>query len=432
MKRFKQSIFVNAIVLCGLLSFNASAQTSVNRIVAIVDKGVILQSQLDEQVKQTYQRLPPEQRASISRTDIEKRVLDRMVITELQLQIARRSAIKISDAEIEDSIKRIAAANKLSPEKFLAVLQKDGVTLKSFKNSIRDQMLVRRVQSSYVHHEVKISEQEVKSFLHLLEQSQGDQSTEYHLGHILISTPENASPQQIAKARKKATSIVTSLSQGKKFTTLSIANSDASNALEGGDLGWMKLAQMPSLLTPFVEKMQANEFSDPIESPSGFHIIKLYETRGQQKVMVTKTHVRHILIKINALISDQIAQERLLNLKQRIENGEDFTALARANSEDRGSAINGGDLDWVQPGALVPAFEAAMDKLAINELSLPVQTQFGWHLIQVLGREQQDNTQLMREAQARSQLQKRKADAAIESWLTKLRDDAYVEYRLNN
>jgi len=408
------------------------AQTSVNRIVAIVDKGVILQSQLDEQVKQTYQRLPPEQRTSISRDDIEKRVLDRMVITELQLQIARRSAIKISDAEIEDSIKRIASANKLSAEKFLDVLQKDGVTLKSFKNSIKDQMLVRRVQSSYVHHEVKISEQEVKSFLNLIEQSQGDQSTEYRLGHILISTPENASPQQITKARKKAAKIITSLNNGKKFSTLSIANSDASNALEGGDLGWMKLAQMPSLLTPFVEKMQVNEFSDPIESPSGFHIIKLFETRGQQKVMVTKTHVRHILIKINALISDQIAQERLLNLKQRIENGEDFTALARANSEDRGSAISGGDLNWVQPGALVPAFEAAMDKLAINEIGLPVQTQFGWHLIQVLGREQQDNTQLMREAQARSQLQKRKADAAIESWLTKLRDDAYVEYRLNN
>lgn len=432
MKRFKQSLFINAILLSSLLSSSVLAQNSINRIVAIVDKGVILQSQLDEQVKQTYQRLPAEQRTSISRDDIEKRVLDRMVITELQLQIARRSAIKISDAEIEDSIKRIATANKLSAGKFLDVLQKDGVTLKSFKNSIRDQMLVRRVQSSYVHHEVKISEQEVKSFLNLIEQSQGDQSTEYRLGHILISTPENASPQQITKARKKAAKIITSLNQGKKFSTLSIANSDASNALEGGDLGWMKLAQMPSLLTPFVEKMQVNEFSDPIESPSGFHIIKLFETRGQQKVMVTKTHVRHILIKINALISDQIAQERLLNLKQRIENGEDFTALARANSEDRGSAITGGDLNWVQPGALVPAFEAAMDKLAINEIGQPIQTQFGWHLIQVLGREQQDNTQLMREAQARSQLQKRKADAAIESWLTKLRDDAYVEYRLNN
>ncbi|MEO1963634.1 MAG: peptidylprolyl isomerase [Cycloclasticus sp.] len=392
----------------------------------------MLQSQLDEQVKQMYQRLPAEQRASIARDDIEMRVLDRMIITELQLQIARRSAMKISDADIQASIDRIANANKLSPEKFLDVLQKDGVTLKSFQKSIRDQMLVRRVQSSYVHHEVKVSEQEVASFLKLLEQNQGDQSTEYRLGHILIATPENASPKQIEKAKSKADGIISSLNNGKKFSTLSIAQSDANNALEGGDLGWMKLAQMPSLLTPYVEKMQTDEHSAAIQSPSGFHIIKLFETRGQQKVMVTKTHVRHILIKINALVSDKIAQERLLNIKERLENGEDFTTLARANSEDRGSAISGGDLDWVQPGALVPAFETAMNALEINAISLPVQTQFGWHLIQVLEREDQDNTQLMRRAQARSQLQKRKADAAIESWLTKLRDEAYVEYRLKN
>ncbi|HIF17715.1 MAG TPA: peptidylprolyl isomerase [Cycloclasticus sp.] len=432
MKKLKLSIYIPVILFLSLFSIQGLGQNSVNRIIAIVDKGLILQSQLDEQVKQMYQRLPAEQRASIARDDIEMRVLDRMIITELQLQIARRSAMKISDADIQASIDRIANANKLSPEKFLDVLQKDGVTLKSFQKSIRDQMLVRRVQSSYVHHEVKVSEQEVASFLKLLEQNQGDQSTEYRLGHILIATPENASPKQIEKAKSKADGIISSLNNGKKFSTLSIAQSDANNALEGGDLGWMKLAQMPSLLTPYVEKMQTDEHSAAIQSPSGFHIIKLFETRGQQKVMVTKTHVRHILIKINALVSDKIAQERLLNIKERLENGEDFTTLARANSEDRGSAISGGDLDWVQPGALVPAFETAMNALEINAISLPVQTQFGWHLIQVLEREDQDNTQLMRRAQARSQLQKRKADAAIESWLTKLRDEAYVEYRLKN
>lgn len=430
MKKTNLPLFISILFL-SLICTYAFSQQSVNRIVAIVDKGVILQSQLEEQIKQMYQRLPAEQRASISRKDIEQRVLDLMVITELQLQIARRSSMRISDKEIQDSINRIAKSNKLTPEKFLAVLEKDGVTLKSFKKSIKDQMLVRRVQSSYVHHEVKVSEQEVDSFLKLLDQSQGDQSTEYHLGHILIETPENATPNQITNAKKKAEKLTAQLAAGKKFSTLSITYSDAGNALAGGDLGWLKLAQMPSLLTPYVEKMQANEFSKPIQSPSGFHIIKLFDTRGQEKVMVTKTHVRHILIKINALVTDRTAQERLLNLKERIENGEDFITLARANSEDRGSAINGGDLDWVQPGALVNAFEAAMNKLDINQLSPPVQTQFGWHLIQVLGREQQDNTQLMRKAQARSQLQKRKADAAIDSWLTKLRDEAYVEYRLN-
>ena len=423
------------LILTGLLASLFSgvglAQNTVNKIVAVVDKGVILQSQLDEQLAQMYQRIPTEQRNSINKEDIKKRVLERMIITELQLQISRRSGIAIPDSEIEESIQRIAQSNNLTKAQFLSILEKDNVSFESFKRSIRDQMIIRRVQASYVYHEVKISDQEVQSFLKLLEQSGENQATEYHLGHILISTAEGASHEQIGSAKESAQNILEKLDQGQKFSTLSINFSDANNALEGGDLGWLKLAQMPALLTPYVEKMIAGQVSKIIQSPSGFHIIKLFESRGQEKIMVTKTHVRHILLKINALVTDQIAQERLLNLKHRLDNGEDFTTLARANSEDRGSAITGGDLNWVEPGALVPAFEAAMNNLAINEISIPVQTQFGWHLIQVLERQQQDNTQVMLEAQARSQLQKRKADAAIDAWISKLRDEAYVEYRLN-
>ena len=421
-----------AFFLALIITPSAFATNSVNRIVAVVDQGVILQNQLDEQIRLMYQRMTPEQRAALSPNDIKKRVLDKMIITELQLQIAQRSGVRVADSEVDAAIERIAKSNKLSTKKFLNVLEKDNISLRSFKKSVREQILIRRIQSSFVHHEVKVSNQEVDSFLKLLEQNSADQSSEYHLGHILIATPENASSDEIKKAETKANKLITELNKGSKFTTLSISYSDASNALEGGDLGWMRLAQMPSLLKPYVEKMQAGEVSQLIQSPSGFHVIKLFAVRGPEKVMVTKTHVRHILIKINALVSDQAAEKRLLGLKQRIANGDDFATLARANSEDRGSAITGGDLNWVQPGALVPAFEEAMNKLAINEVGKPIQTQFGWHLIQVLGREQQDNTQLMRKAQARSQLQKRKADAAIEAWLTKLRDEAYVEYRLNN
>ena len=428
MKQLQALVFFLALIITP----SAFATNSVNRIVAVVDQGVILQNQLDEQIRLMYQRMTPEQRAALSPNDIKKRVLDKMIITELQLQIAQRSGVRVADSEVDAAIERIAKSNKLSTKKFLNVLEKDNISLRSFKKSVREQILIRRIQSSFVHHEVKVSNQEVDSFLKLLEQNSADQSSEYHLGHILIATPENASSDEIKKAETKANKLITELNKGSKFTTLSISYSDASNALEGGDLGWMRLAQMPSLLKPYVEKMQAGEVSQLIQSPSGFHVIKLFAVRGPEKVMVTKTHVRHILIKINALVSDQAAEKRLLGLKQRIANGDDFATLARANSEDRGSAITGGDLNWVQPGALVPAFEEAMNKLAINEVGKPIQTQFGWHLIQVLGREQQDNTQLMRKAQARSQLQKRKADAAIEAWLTKLRDEAYVEYRLNN
>jgi len=429
MKRLKPFALLLLITIASSSTF---AVNSVNRIVAVVDQGVILQNQLDEQIRLMYQRMQPEQRAALSNSDITKRVLDKMIITELQLQIARRSGVRIADSEVDAAIERIAKSNKLSTKKFLGVLKKDNITMKSFKKSVREQMLIRRIQSSFVHHEVKVSDQEVDSFLKLLEQNNADQSSEYHLGHILIATSENASSDEIKQAEQKAHKLIKELNKGTNFSTLSISYSDASNALEGGDLGWMKLAQMPSLLKPYVEKMKAGDVSESIQSPSGFHVIKLFAIRGPEKVMVTKTHVRHILVKINALVSDQAAEQRLLGLKQRIANGDDFATLARANSEDRGSAITGGDLNWVQPGALVPAFEQAMNKLAINEVGKPIQTQFGWHLIQVLGREQQDNTQLMRKAQARSQLQKRKADAAIEVWLTKLRDEAYIEYRLNN
>ena len=361
----KLSIQISAILLLVAVSNSTFAKNPVNGIVAVVDQGVILRSQLDDQVKQMFQRLPPEQRAAISRADIEKRVLDRMIITEIQLQIAQRSGFSITAAEIDVAIGRIAKANELTPEKFREVLRKDGITTKS----IRDQILVKRIQASFVRYEVKVSEQETNSFLKLLEQNGGEQASEYHIGHILISTPKNATLKQINEARLKANSIIKSLSEGQKFSTLSIAHSDSNNALEGGDLGWLKLAQMPSLLTPYVDKLQSGGVSRIIQSPSGFHIVKLFETRGQQKFMITKTHVRHILLKINALVNDKIAQERLLSLKQRIDNGEDFANLARGNSEDRSSAIRGGSLNWVHPGSLVPAFESAMNKLAINEIS---------------------------------------------------------------
>lgn len=427
---------MNKLIRLSLLSLTVSLSLiftqadAMNGIVAIVDKGVILQNELDEEVMLMRQQIPVEQRATISKEMLQERVLERMIMTELQLQIARRSGMSIQVADINKSITRLAKANKLTNQEFLNVLKKDGISYNSFRNSLRNQMLIRQVQSSFVHHEVKISQQEIDSFLKLVDQNKGDQSTEFHIGHILIATPENPTPDQISKIKRKAEKVATDLKSGQRFTTLSIALSDANNALDGGDLGWLRLAQMPSLLTPYVEKMNEGDIEGPIQSPSGFHIIKLYEKRGQKKVMVTQTHARHILIKINALISDEIAKERLQNIKTRLINGDDFVTLARANSDDRGSAIKGGDLGWMEPGALVKPFEDAMNKLTINAISDPVQTQFGWHIIQVLEREQKDNTNLMRQAQARSQLQKRKADEAINAWLTKLRDEAYIEYRL--
>ena len=243
--------------------------------------------------------------------------------------------------------------------------------------------------------------------------------------------PFGASASTIQKAQEKADRIVAELRSGKYFREMAISVSDDENALKGGDLGWRSISQLPTLFTEIVPTMAQGDISDPIRSPSGFHIIKMLETEGSAQHIVTKTKVRHILIKTNELIDDAEAQKRLLALKERIRDGDDFATLARAHSDDKGSAINGGSLDWVSPGALVPPFEEAMNRLAINEISVPVQTQFGWHIIQVLGRKSQDDSDQFRRDKVRDEIRRRKIEEETELWLRRLRDEAYVEINLD-
>lgn len=413
-------------LLCSSLTIAAE---SIDRIVAVVDKGVILQSEFDQQVQIMRGRLA-EQQQTVPENILQQRVLDRMIINKLQLQIAERSNVDIPESMLQDSLQKLADRNKLTLDEFRATLTQSGMDLETFKAGLREELIINRIQSSYVHNEVKVSDNEIDHFLDTQGQIGGNSSAEYHIGHILIATPDTATPDQVQAAQLKAEKAIEDLQQGKPFKSLALSISDGGKALEGGDLGWFKLEQVPTLFVSEVSDMQAGDVRGPIRSPSGFHLVKLFETRGIEKHVMTQTHVQHILIKINALISDQIARERLLQLKERLEGGEDFETLARAHSEDRGSAIKGGDLGWVVPGALVPPFEAAMDKLQPGQISNPVQTQFGWHLIQVLDRQQRDNTLDFRKSQARQAIFRRKADEAIQLWLARLRDEAYVEIRL--
>jgi peptidyl-prolyl cis-trans isomerase SurA len=252
-------------------------------------------------------------------------------------------------------------------------------------------------------------------------------NTRFHLGHILIAVPEGASAVTIQKAQQKAEQTVAALRGGADFRETAVSVSNGDNALSGGDLGWRTINDIPTIFTEAVPKMQNGDISDPIRSPSGFHIIKMIETENAAQHQSTKTKVRHILIKTNELIDDNEAQKRLYALRDRISGGDDFATLARAHSDDKGSAINGGSLDWVTPGVLVPPFEEAMNKLAINEISQPVQTQFGWHLIQVLDRQSQDNTDQFRKEKIREEIRKRKIEEETELWLRRLRDEAFVE-----
>jgi peptidyl-prolyl cis-trans isomerase SurA len=259
----------------------------------------------------------------------------------------------------------------------------------------------------------------------------GNANDRYHLGHILVSVPESASAKVIQKAKERADELVAKLHKGQDFKQLAMSASDDDKALKGGDLGWRTLGEMPTLFVDIVPKMVVGDVPEPIRSPSGFHIIKLLEVKGGIKMdeqhTVTKTKARHILIKTNELVNDEEARKKLLALRQRIKDGDDFATVARGNSDDKGSALKGGDLGWVVPGALVPPFEQAMNALAVNDISDPIQTQFGWHIIQVLERKKQDNSAEFRKAKVSEEIRRRKIEEETELWLRRLRDEAFVE-----
>jgi peptidyl-prolyl cis-trans isomerase SurA len=331
---------------------------------------------------------------------------------------------------LRNSVADIARRNNLSVDEFRIELEGQGLSFQNFEESIRNEIIINQLRAREVGSRIKVTDREVSHFL----ETQGDLSEEtvqYHLGHILVAIPEAASSSVIQKARKKASKIVDDLREGADFKQTAVAESDGGNALNGGDLGWRTIGEIPTLFVDRLSTLNQGQIAELIRSPSGFHIIKLMGLKGMDRHIVTKTRARHILIKTNELIDDAEAKKRLLLLKERIGDGDDFATLARSNSDDKGSAINGGDLNWVGPGALVPPFEAAMNKLAINEISEPVQTQFGWHIIQVLEREDRDNSTEHKKSRIKEEIRKRKIEEETELWLRRLRDEAFVDINLD-
>jgi peptidyl-prolyl cis-trans isomerase SurA len=314
----------------------------------------------------------------------------------------------------------------MSVEAFKQELASQGMDYKSFEENLRNEIVINQLRGREIGSRIKVTDAEVNHYMETQNKA-GANNTQYHLGHILISVPSGASASAIQKAKEQAERVVKELRDGKDFRETAISYSNDDNALKGGDLGWRSIGQIPTLFTDTVTGMNQGDVSEPIRSPSGFHIIKMLETEGSAQHVITKTKVRHILIKTNELVDDAEAQKRLQALRDRISDGDDFSTLARAHSEDKGSAVNGGSLEWVTPGALVPPFEEAMNKLEINQISAPIQTQFGWHLIQVLGRENQDDSAQFRKDKVRDEIRKRKIEEETELWLRRLRDEAYVE-----
>lgn len=402
----------------------------VDRIVAIVEDEVILEGELMKRVDAIRQGMLRGGTAMPPDSVLVKQVLDRLITEKVQVAMAERGGLKIDDETLRQAVIGIAERNNMTPEELRESLRGEGIEYHEFLEQIRGEITQQRLRASQVNSQIKISDREVEQWLEKRGTNATHPDTEFLLGHILISVPQTANTATVDTAKSRAEKILADLRGGQDFRQIAMGASDSSEALKGGDLGWRKLTAVPTLFAEIVPHMKKGDVEGPIRSPSGFHIIKLLDTRGSALDRITKTHVRHILIKPNELITNQDARKKLEAIRDRIKGGDDFGDLARGNSDDKGSAVKGGDLGFVTPGALVPEFENAMNALEINQLSEPVQSQFGWHLIQVLERkESQDSDEVLRK-KAQDEIFERRVGEETEVWLRKIRDEAYVEIRV--
>lgn len=403
----------------------------VDRIVAVVNDDVVTLSELENATNNL--RLQLSQRGSSpSESALRKKALDSLIDLKLQLAVAEHDGMEVKDQTVADAISSIAQRNGLSIGQLRDALAADGIDFVTFRERLRRQLLIKRLHATKVVNRIQVTKEEVDEYLKQEQQGMGADRQAVRVSHILIALPENATPAQMARAEAKAERLMTELRQGGDFAGLAQAQSDGRNAPNGGDLGWLTAEQIPSLFAEVIAELQVGELAGPIKSSSGFHIVKLTEAEGGERTYVEQTHARHILIKTNEIVADEDARIRLDQLRQRIEGGEDFANLARSNSEDQGSAIRGGDLDWVNPGDLVPQFEQVMNSLEPGQLSEPFRTQFGWHIVQVLERRIHDSTEERLRAEARAAIRGRKAEDAIREYQRQLRAEAYIEIHLDD
>jgi len=419
-----------AALLAWLLPSPAMATTELDSIVAIVNDDVIVASELRNEVDMVLPQMRERGTPVPPRDTLREQVLDRLILQRLQLQRAAEVGIEADDAILRQALTSIAARNGLTLGELRQTLEASGVAFEQFREDTRQQLITSRLQTQEVINNIQVTEQEVDRFLEK-EASRLIERTAVRLQHILVATPESASDEEVEVARRRAASLVAKLRGGADFARVAAADSDGRQALEGGDLGWFDMGAVPSLVSELAFTMNKGEISDPLRSPSGFHIIRLADIRGAGPTVVTQTHARHILIRTNELVAAEDAQRRLDQLRMRILGGEDFAVLAQAHSDDTGSALQGGDLGWLAPGDTVPEFEGEMAKLAPQGVSRPFQTPFGWHIVQVIERREQDTTDEVMRNKARQAIRERKANEEIDLWLRRLRAEAYVEVRLD-
>ncbi len=414
-------------------SFNvlAAEVQKLDRIVAVVDQTVITERDLESRIATVTAQLKKQGTELPDEALLRKQILERLISDTLQIQYAAQTGLKVEDSQLDKTIERIADQNNLTLTEFSEALARDGISMRKFRADIRNEITLARLREREVEGRVNVTESEVDNYL-TNQSNSGESLDEFEISHILIRTPEEGATEDIQKAKVKVDEALKALSAGMSFAKVSASYSDAPNALEGGNLGWKKGSQMPNLFLEALKNMQVGGVSEPIRSPNGYHILKLTNKRGgNSPLVVQQTHARHILIKLSEIMSEAEGKTKMENIKERLDNGEKFEVLARQYSEDA-TASNGGDLGWVNPGDTVPQFEKAMNELRENEISAPVRSQFGWHIIQVLERRGQDMTKEAARLKARQEIRARKAEEAYQDWIRELRDRAYVELRLED
>lgn len=427
----------SAALLLSLIALTQTAQAKVDdieqidRIVAVVNQGVITENELQDHVRLVSQQLSKQGTQLPPQDVLEKQILERLIIDRLQLQFAAETGLRVDDAQLDKTISRIAEQNKLSMAEFQKTLLAQNISYSKFREDIRNEIILAKLREREVDNRINVSEAEIDNYL-LTQSSKGNVQDEFDVAHILIRAPEEGSPEELQKLRAKAEKALKELQGGADFAQVSASYSDAPNALEGGNLGWKNTGQLPSLFVEALKPLQAGQLTPILRSSNGFHILKLKDRRGASSpLVIEQTHARHILIKPSEIVSEDEAKRKINMLKERLDNGDDFVKLARQYSEDA-SANNGGDLGWVNPGDTVPQFEEVMNTLKPGEISAPVKTQFGWHLIQVLDRRKQDMTNEAARFKARQEIHNRKSDEAYQDWVRELRDSAYVDLRLED
>ncbi|MGH8736233.1 MAG: peptidylprolyl isomerase [Burkholderiales bacterium] len=428
---------IAVLVLCFAFPLGALGQQGpalVDRIVAVVNKEAITLSELDDQVATAERQLKRQGTPLPDHAALERQVLDRLILVKAQLQLAKESGIRVDDLQLDRAVERIAQNNNMTLAAFRSALERDGVLFDKFRDEVRDQIILSRLREREVDNKIQVSDSEIDLYLEQNKDA-AKQRTEYNVAHILIRLPDQASPERIEAARAKAEKARAEALAGADFAKLVASYSDGADALTGGELGWRSEERLPELFTTALKNMQPNGISQVLRSPAGFHLLKLLGRRdaaGSNGPPVMQTHARQILIRTSDAVSEADAKRKLQDLRERIvRGGADFAELARVHSEDA-SAARGGDLGWLYPGDTVPDFERAMDALKPGEISQPVKTPFGWHLIEVLERRTAVMSPERRRLQAREILRERKSDEAYQEWLRQLRDETYVEIHLED